>query len=429
MSSPRVSVIVPVYNSMPHLERALESLRAQTVGDLEVICVDDGSSDDSLALLERYRADADFPALTVLTGEHGGPGCARNRGLDVATGTYVYFLDADDFIEPHTLELACGRADELGLDVVIWDFWHFNDRMGRDQHPPVGTLDFPAFSDYPGHEGRVFSAADNPDAVFSAFGNWPWNKLFRRELIEESGLRFPPLFRTEDLPFTCMALVRARRMAVIYERLSHYRIRTGTSAMDNKDRHALDFLEALALFRGQLADAGLLDAYRVAYDRWALGSVVYNLNSLRDVASFSQVFRKLRAGGLERLGLLREPEEAFDNELDRRSLDLVRAGNESAYLFFWMRNHVVFGDDAHDVFDLVESQRDGAFAERDAARADLDRAREELGRMREELARERDARERVEKDLYDVRRSAEYRYGTAMLRPARAVKNRLGKRK
>ena len=225
------------------------------------------------------------------------------------------------------------------------------------------------------------------------------------------------------------ALVRARRMAVIYERLSHYRIRTGTSAMDNKDRHALDFLEALALFRGQLADAGLLDAYRVAYDRWALGSMVYNLNSLRDVASFSQVFRKLRAGGLERLGLLREPEEAFDNELDRRSLDLVRAGNESAYLFFWLRNHVVFGDDAHDVFDLVESQRDGAFAERDAARADLDRAREELGRMREELARERDARERVEKDLYDVRRSAEYRYGTAMLRPARAVKNRLDKRK
>lgn len=419
MQSPSVSIIIPVYNSARYLEQTLQSVREQTFsGDIEVICVDDGSTDDSFEVLKRFRQDDGFPMLRILTQRHLGPGCARNKGLDAACGDYVYFLDSDDFIEPTTLELAVGRAEENALDIVIWDLWHYNDRSGRDQHPPVGTLDFPAFADFPGHESAVFSAQDNPDAIFTSFQNWPWNKLFRREFLDEFQLRFPPLFRTEDLPFTCMALVRARRMGVIYERLSHYRIRTGTSSMDSKDNHALDFIEAFAQLRDELKEAGLYDAYRVSHVRWALGGTVYNLNSLSRPDSLLRVFDELVHGGIERMGLDDVPPEDIANELDRRSLELLHANDPVSYLFFWMRNHSGFMDDDKDVIDCLESDLD-------SARNEAIRQREDVERMQGEVQQAQEAREQAERELDELRRSAEYRYGTVLLRIPRAIQRRL----
>ncbi|MDN0068383.1 glycosyltransferase [Collinsella ihumii] len=418
MSSPCVSVIMPVYNAQPYLCQALDSLKAQTFQDFELICVDDGSSDDSFEVLKRYRADEDFPAVRILTQRHLGPGCARNKGLDVATGTYVYFLDADDFIEPTLLEKAVGRAEQLDCDIVIWDAWFYNNRVQRDQHPAVGTLDFPAFADFPVHETLAFSAADNPDAIFTSFQNWPWNKLFRRSLLVENDIRFPALFRTEDLPFTCMALVKARRMSVIYERLSHYRMRTGSSSMDNKDPHALDFIEAFALLRDRLQEEGLYETYRVSHARWALGGAVYNLNSLTRVDSFARAFDELHDGAAERMGLLDVPLDAYTHPLDRRSLELIKANDAQGYLFFWMRNHGAFVDDDKELFDRVE-------ADLEEARSEIDRLHGEVDRAHGAVVEAQGAREEVERQLDDLRRSAEYRYGTALLRIPRAIQRRL----
>lgn len=414
MPTPVVSIVIPVYNSMSYLDQALQSLKVQTLRDFEVICVDDGSSDGSFDIMKRYRDDRDFPDVKIVTQRHLGPGCARNRGLDAASGTYVYFLDSDDFIEPDLLEQAVDRAEALSCDIVIWDAWFFNDRAQRDQHPAVGTLVFPAFSDFPGHEGRVFSAADNPDAIFTSFQNWPWNKLFRRSFLIENNLRFPPLFRTEDATFTCLALVKARRMCVIYERLSHYRIRTGSSSMDRKDPHALDFIEAFAQLKDALVAEGLYDAYRVSHARWALGGAVYNLNSLGRATSFTAAFNALREGGAERMGLLDVPIETYTNEFDRRSLQYIQAGDALGYLFFWMRNHATFMDDDKELLDIVE-------AERDDARAEVEGLRAEHGRMEQEVARAHDEADAAVCALDDLRRSAEFRYGTVLLRIPRAI--------
>ena len=418
MSSPCVSVIMPVYNAQPYLCQAMDSLKAQTFTDFEVICVDDGSSDDSFEVLKRYRADEDFPNLRILTQRHLGPGCARNKGLDVATGTYVYFLDSDDFIEPTLLEKAVGRAEELDCDIVIWDVWYYNNRMQRDQHPAVGTLDFPAFADFPGHETATFSAEDNPDAIFTSFQNWPWNKLFRRSLLTDNDIRFPSLFRTEDLPFTSMALVKARRMSVIYERLSHYRMRTGASSMDNKDPHALDFIEAFAQLRDLLKEEGLYETYKVSHARWALGGAVYNLNSLTRVESFSRAFAELRGGGAERMGLFDVPLDAYTHPLDRHSLELLKAGDIDGYLFFWMRNHGAFVDDGKEQFDRIEAELADAHGEIDRLRGDLDAANREADAARAD-------RDEVAHQLDDLKRSAEYRYGTTLLRIPRAIQRRL----
>ena len=139
MPSPSVSVIIPVYDSMPYLEQALESLKSQTTGDFEVICVDDGSNDDSFELMKRYRDDDAFPDLKIITQRRLGPGAARNRGLDAASGRYVLFLDSDDVLEPDAIARALERADALGCDVVCWDAWELVERTQRDR-PAAGVL-------------------------------------------------------------------------------------------------------------------------------------------------------------------------------------------------------------------------------------------------------------------------------------------------
>ena len=418
MPSPTVSVIVPVFNSAAYLERALDSLAAQTFQDFEVICIDDGSDDNSFEVLKRYRDSGSFSSFSILTQRHLGPGRARNKGLEEAQGTYVLFMDSDDFIEPELLEHAVARAEDLSCDIVVWDVWYFNNRVQRDQHPAVGTLEFLAFVSPEEQGEKAFCASDNPDAIFTSFQNWPWNKLFRRSFIEEHGLRFPSLFRTEDLPFTCEALVLAKRIGVIYERLSHYRMRTGQSSMDTKDRHAQDFIEAFAQLKGDLQARGLYETYRTSYVRWALGGAVYNLNSLTTARAFSEAFEALHRGGIDRMGLRDVPLETYANELDRQSLRLIESGNSLAYLFFWMRNHCEFVDDHKEAIDMLE-------ADLDAARDDAHRTREQLNRKIAELEAAHAELDASEEELDRLQRSAEFRYGTALLRIPRAIQRRL----
>lgn len=417
MSSPVVSVIIPVYNREDYLAQALDSVLAQTLQDIEVICVDNGSTDASPEILRRYEATSPV-AFKVLAQGHAGPGAARNAGLDVASGEYICFLDSDDFLEPYALEHAVARARTLDAQIVIWDLWQYDNVLGRDQYPPVGTLTFDAFVPYDEQATRAFCAQDNPDKIFTVFQNWPWNKLFRRDFLEAHALRFPAMYRTEDCPFVCMALAQAQRMAVLYERLSHYRIRTGTSAMDVKDAHPTDFIDAFVLLRAQLQDAGLYEAYRHSYQAWALGAAVVNLNTLHDGATFERVFSLLRDGGFAQLDLAEE----IDNPIWPHEIEAWRrimSGTPAAYLL-WHTNNLEAGfADHHAQMDVLHAELRG----RDAKIDELEMA----------VANERARAETAERELAELRReheallsSAEWRSGKALCKLPRAIQRRIG---
>ena len=116
---PLVSVIIPVYNVEEYLRQCLDSVREQTLSDIEIICVNDSSTDGSLSILEEY-AKKD-PRIQVVTQPNGGAGAARNKGLSMAAGKYLSFLDSDDFFEPDMLELAYKKAEEDKADFVVFD--------------------------------------------------------------------------------------------------------------------------------------------------------------------------------------------------------------------------------------------------------------------------------------------------------------------
>ena len=215
---PRVSVIVPVYNVEGYVGDCIASLRAQTMGDFQVVCVDDGSTDQSAA---RARAAAGVDGRFVFVErENGGLSAARNTGLEAATGDYVCFLDSDDWYEPQTLERLCARADADRLDL----------------------LDFSARTVYESDEVRkvreeVFDARQPIEGVMSGpelFARY-WSTrdyvssacfhLMSRRLLDDAGLRFCEGVLHEDELFTPVLYAHAKRAALLNEPLYCRRMR------------------------------------------------------------------------------------------------------------------------------------------------------------------------------------------------------------
>lgn len=293
----KVSVIMPVYNAVKYLKTSIGSLLAQTYPHLEVLCVDDGSTDGSLALLQEYAAqDA---RVTVFQTDHSDAGKARNIALEAATGDYIAFLDADDYVDTTLFEKAVAKADSTNADIVIWDLWYYDEHFQRDQYPPQGTLNYNYFEG----DDPVFSYTRNPGQIFTSFQNWVWNKMFRRSFLAENNLRFPNLHRTQDLEFTSLALVLAKRITLMPERLSHYRINSGTSNMDNKDMYPLDFMSAFISLKDRLEQAGVYAQVKQSYVNWALCSSLYNLVTLKQFSTFKQVFAQLKADGFAQMDI------------------------------------------------------------------------------------------------------------------------------
>ena len=197
---PKVSVIIPVYNVEKYLGPCLDSILGQTLNNIEVICVDDGSTDRSLEILREYeKRDA---RVKVLTQPNTNAGAARNKGIQQAKGEYLSFLDSDDHFDPTMLEKCAARMDQDGSDVLVFGAKQHNMRTGIISDMPWSLrLDrCPQKSVFPPREVK--------DYLFNNFQNWPWNKLFRRSFVEQHHITYQEITRTNDMAFVemrCMA--------------------------------------------------------------------------------------------------------------------------------------------------------------------------------------------------------------------------------
>ena len=198
--APMVSVVMPVYNSGKYLRECLDSLISQTFTDFEVICADDGSTDDSPAILREY-AEKD-QRFTILSQDHAYAGAARNLGMSHARGKYLIFLDSDDRFLPRMLELTVKKAEEAGADICVFPAEGFNSRSGRVYPLPTSCCPGPL-------QQGVFSRADDPKHIFSFTHPGPWNKLFRKDFILKNGLQFQNTRSVNDLAFILTALACA----------------------------------------------------------------------------------------------------------------------------------------------------------------------------------------------------------------------------
>ncbi|MFE7747795.1 glycosyltransferase family 2 protein [Streptomyces sp. NPDC057428] len=214
MTEPDVTVVVAVFNTMPYLTECLNSLVGQSIGTdrLEVIAVDDGSTDESGKELDRFAAKYPDTVRVIHQENSGGPAAPSNRALDLATGRYVYFIGSDDYLGPEALERMVACADEHGSDVVVGKMVGTN---GRYVHQKLYAATAPDISLY--DSALPYTLANT--------------KLFRRELVEEHHLRFPEdLPVGSDQPFTIEACVRARKISVLADYTYYYAVKRGDAS-------------------------------------------------------------------------------------------------------------------------------------------------------------------------------------------------------
>lgn len=225
MGYPQISVIIPVYNAEEYVEESIRSVFAQGIGDIEIICVDDGSSDRSVEILQKLAACD--RRIRVVCQENRSAGAARNHGMKYARGTYVHFLDADDRVCGGIYQKAIQKLEATGADVCMFQYLFYDHSTGEEIPCPC-LLN--------GKE-RVTTFRQEP-AFFMYNMVAPWNKIYRRAWIEHHGMWFDEIHCGNDRGFYYRSLAAGGQIILCMDHGVAYRVKnakalTGT----NRYRH------------------------------------------------------------------------------------------------------------------------------------------------------------------------------------------------
>ena len=219
---PRVSIIIPVYNGEKYIRNSIIKLQMQTYANLEVIYVDDGSTDQTGIILDETATEDD--RFRVIHKENGGVSAARNTGIKAATGEYLIFFDADDEVTPEVIQDNVDVAITSGADVVLFGFWYFNVDCKEEK-----VNEFPV--SFSGTREEFFTQCVS-EAVDREFFNAPWNKLIKGKLISDNGLCFDTRYSLyEDNLFATDVFIHAERIAINPKAYYRYFLRSSGSLL------------------------------------------------------------------------------------------------------------------------------------------------------------------------------------------------------
>ncbi len=323
-SSPLVSIIMPVYNVEEFIEQGLDTLLRQTLSRIEIIAVDDGSTDRSLEILNEYAAKD--KRIRVFTQQNKYAGAARNLGLEHAQGEYLIFLDSDDFFARRLAEDAYDAAKTCDADVVLFGAKHYHNPTG--QYKDANWL----LNSSLAPQNQPFSFRDCPDEIYRITTPCPWTKMFRRQFVLDSGLQFQLLQNSNDLFFTYSALAMAEKIVTVDKQLVYYRVGLDNNLQTTKSRHPLCFYEAYKAWHDKLAELGVLDELRHSYVNVALAGCLYNLRSQTDPDAKRTVFDKLRNEAFAALEVIGHRPEYYYSMENYSDMQLVLNGSFEDYM-------------------------------------------------------------------------------------------------
>jgi len=282
----KVSVVVPVYNVERYIARCIGNLTRQTLRDIEIICVDDGSTDATGKLLDELgKTDG---RIRVIHQSNGGAGVARNVGLSVAGGEYVFFFDPDDSCSRHMLKGMYRRAKKTNADIVIAGKCVVDAETGAIHakygfHRNIWTLRQP------------FAGRDMAEHVFTLAKSVPWDKLFRRSFIEAHGLRFQNTRRSNDVFFVDMALALAERIALVPRAYYRYSAERAGSLQSAKDKTPLVFLEAYEALEKGLHERGLFCWSGKCFARVLWRTALFNMRAYKSTENLARCYERVRS--------------------------------------------------------------------------------------------------------------------------------------
>ena len=231
-----ISVIIPVYNVEDYLHVCINSVLRQSYQDFEIICIDDASTDSSLEILE-YFAQKDSRVKILKNDSNKGQGYSRNKGLGMAKGKYISFLDGDDWFSLNTFEISIKKIKQDNLDFLI-----FKNIVYYDEPQEFGFEEYYDMEFMDKFNNQVFNHWDLDKTKLFFVSNAPWNKLYLKSFLDDNNIRFPnENLIHEDNPFFYKAIISAKRVSIIDMYLHNRRRRDG-SIMTLNDERLFDFI-------------------------------------------------------------------------------------------------------------------------------------------------------------------------------------------
>ena len=281
MTDRKVSIIIPIYNEEDYLEECLDSVLAQTLEEIEVICVDDGSTDRSVKILEEYaRRDA---RMVILRQENCYAGAARNLGMQAASGRYLSFLDADDFFSPFLIERMYETAEKEHADIVICNAEYYDSSTGQISRKE-------AWEAMP-RGNSCFSGSDVSDQLFQITNGWAWDKLFSADFIRRKDLQYSGTRTANDGYFVYMAMAQAARIVKIEDYLVTQRINNSSSLCNTRNGSWHCGFQMLYDIRKGLADSRLYDKLENTYLNFALDYVIWSFEAMGSFAVKKEIYQ------------------------------------------------------------------------------------------------------------------------------------------
>lgn len=269
-TKPNISVILSVYNKEPFIRQCLDSIVNQDMQNIEIICVDDGSTDNSLSILREYEKQD--KRIRIISGDHKNAGAARNKGIDIASGKYLFFPDADDFCDLSLLSETYKAAEGDHSDVVLFKSKRLDCSTGK-----ISPCSFSLFSNCLPQK-RPFSINEIDGNFFRYVMGWAWDKLFKRELIFRNCLRFQEQRTTNDLFFVYMSLIKANAITILDKELYTYRYNVDDSLSSTRIESWDCFYHALSLLKEKLIQLELYELYKSKFIDYSLHLIIDNFS-------------------------------------------------------------------------------------------------------------------------------------------------------
>lgn len=323
---------MPVYNVQDYLSACLDCVVEQTLKEIEIICVDDGSTDDSSAILKRY-AEKD-QRIKVLYQKNQFAGAARNLGLQQAVGKYVIFWDSDDLFDRQALEKLYNQCEEDQAEIGICGAKRMDNASGL-----IYFSNFYAVKKML-PEKRPFSKREISQYLFNFTTNVPWNKMFLRTFVQKHQLEFQTLRQANDVYFSMVSLFLAERITVLEEPLVTYRMDNTASLTGKASENRYCTREAYQAVWQKLISYPEFDAsVRRSFANRALDAMLYSLRTQWNVDAYQELFQIYKEELFPEFGLWDLTEEEIYSHQNLEDLEQIRKCDAMTFLLYDFRSY------------------------------------------------------------------------------------------
>lgn len=394
----KVSVIIPVYNAAANLRQCLDSVCNQTLKEIEIICVDDGSTDDSFAILEEYQKRDSRMQIYKQKNQYAG--VARNNGMSHATGEYLLFWDADDFFETTACEHLYARAKAMDADICVCGGCQYHEEWNKLISAP-GYL---VVERLPKEE--VFNRASNEKYILNFTNAAAWNKIFRREFILEQGLLFQPIRNGNDVYFTICSICLANRVTTLDEALVNYRISRKGGLVHSLSKSPVSPIQTWMDAADTLIAKNAFPEQSFANK--ALGSMIYLLRNIKDYSAFLQAYELLKTEGLSRMHIVSRPDGYYYKQWQKETVDHMWQDSPEELLIFLAYRSFLKMTETDMRYRSMRAKKEFNVKRYRRKKAELADAKEEILKLKN--------------DKVEIKNSLDYRLGHWLLKLPRKIK-------